>query len=203
MVREAEAIRDRLQRVEGVNKAQVLGERQERMHLDFDLARLQSLGISPQAVFAAIEAHNRVAILAQWIHDTWGHLHPGRRLDTATALLREECAAGGVPSVFAALHGDTPVGTASLVADDMSDRRDLTPWLASVFVRPGWRGRGIASRLVQRVEDEAQAHGVEHFYLYTPDQQPLYRRLGWRDIEARDYRGETVTIMRRLFSPLS
>ncbi|PRY73715.1 efflux RND transporter permease subunit [Halomonas ventosae] len=60
MVREAEDIRDRLQRVEGVNKAQVLGERQERMHLDFDLARLQSLGVSPQAVFAAIEAHNRL-----------------------------------------------------------------------------------------------------------------------------------------------
>ncbi|MFP4261886.1 MAG: efflux RND transporter permease subunit [Halomonas sp.] len=60
LVREAEAIRDRLQRVEGVNKAQVLGERQERMHLDFDLSRLQSLGISPQAVFDAIEAHNRL-----------------------------------------------------------------------------------------------------------------------------------------------
>ncbi|MDR9439768.1 MAG: efflux RND transporter permease subunit, partial [Halomonas sp.] len=60
MVREAEAIRDRLQRVAGVNKAQVLGERQERMHLDFDLARLQSLGVTPQAVFAAIEAHNRL-----------------------------------------------------------------------------------------------------------------------------------------------
>jgi len=60
LVREAEAIRDRLQRVEGVNKAQVLGEREERVHLDFDLAQLQSLGISPQAVFAAIEAHNRL-----------------------------------------------------------------------------------------------------------------------------------------------
>ncbi|MFW6346382.1 MAG: efflux RND transporter permease subunit, partial [Halomonas sp.] len=60
LVREAEAIRDRLQRVEGVNKAQVLGEREERMHLDFDLARLQSLGISPQAVFDAVEAHNRL-----------------------------------------------------------------------------------------------------------------------------------------------
>jgi len=60
MVREAEVIRDRLQRVTGVNKAQVLGEREARMHVDFDLARLQSLGISPQAVFAAVEAHNRL-----------------------------------------------------------------------------------------------------------------------------------------------
>ncbi|RUR34839.1 efflux RND transporter permease subunit [Vreelandella andesensis] len=60
LVREAEDIRDRLQRVEGANKAQVLGERQERIYVDFDLARLQSLDISPQAVFAAIEAHNRL-----------------------------------------------------------------------------------------------------------------------------------------------
>ena len=144
-----------------------------------------------------------VPIVAQWVHETWGYLHPGRGLETAIAVLREECGAGGVPSVFAALQGDTPGGTASLGADDMSDRRDLTPWLASVFVPPAWRGRGIASRLVQRVEDEAQAHGVAHFYLYTPDQQPLYRRLGWRDIEARDYRGEAVTIMRRVVSPFS
>nr|WP_205743685.1 efflux RND transporter permease subunit [Halomonas alimentaria] len=60
LVREAEEIRDRLQRVEGVNKAEVLGERQERMHVDFDLARLQSLGVSPEAVFSAIQAHNRL-----------------------------------------------------------------------------------------------------------------------------------------------
>ncbi len=138
-----------------------------------------------------------VAILAEWTHATWGHLHPGRSLDTAITLLRDECGAGGVPSVFIALHGDTPVGTASLVADDMSDRLDLTPWLASVFVRPEWRARGIASRLVKRVEQEAQAHDHGYFYLYTPDQQPLYRRLGWHDLEQRHYRGETVTIMRR------
>ncbi len=140
-----------------------------------------------------------VATLAEWTHDAWGHLHPGRSLETAIALLREECGPAGVPSVFAALDGDTPVGTACLVADDMSDRRDLTPWLASVFVLPEWRGRGIASRLVQRVEEEACAQGHGHFYLYTPDQQPLYRRLGWRDLEERDYRGEAVTIMRRDF----
>jgi len=60
MVREAEQIRDRLQRVEGVNKAQVLGERDERMHVDFDMARLHGLGISPQQVFAAVEAHSRL-----------------------------------------------------------------------------------------------------------------------------------------------
>ncbi len=100
-------------------------------------------------------------------------------------------------SVFAVMDGERPVGMASLVVDDMSDRRELTPWLASVYVLPEWRGRGIASRLVRRVEEEARAHGVERFYLYTPDQQALYRRLGWQDVEQREYRGEMVTIMQR------
>ncbi|GHC31518.1 GNAT family N-acetyltransferase [Aidingimonas halophila] len=141
-----------------------------------------------------------VATLAEWAHGEWGHLHPERSLDTAIAVFRTECGSGGVPTVFAALHADVPIGMASLVADDMSDRRDLTPWLASVYVLPAWRGRGIASQLVRRVEEEACAHGHGKFYLYTPDQQALYRRLGWHALEDREYRGERVTIMYRTFA---
>lgn len=138
-----------------------------------------------------------VATLAGWARAEWGHLNPGREAASAVAAFREHCGPAGVPSVFAALAGERPVGMASLVVDDMSDRPELTPWLASVYVRPEWRGRGLASTLVRRVEDEARAHGVERLYLYTPDQQARYRRLGWRDREARDYRGEAVTLMQR------
>lgn len=60
-----------------------------------------------------------------------------------------------------------------------------------------WRGQGIASALVRRVEAEAATHGFERFYLYTPDQQALYRRLGWQALESLEYRGETVTVMSR------
>lgn len=60
MLRDAEGIRDRLQRVDGVNRAEVLGERDERVQIDFDMPQLQSLGIAPQDVFDAIEAHNRL-----------------------------------------------------------------------------------------------------------------------------------------------
>ncbi|MDT8895224.1 GNAT family N-acetyltransferase [Halomonas sp. I1] len=145
-----------------------------------------------------IDAHSpHVATLAGWTHAEWGHLNPGRDLAATIGHLRADCGSAGVPSVFAAMDGERPVGMASLVVDDMSDRRELTPWLASVYVLPEWRGRGIASRLVRRVEEEARDHGVERFYLYTPDQQALYRRLGWQDVEEREYRGEAVTIMQR------
>lgn len=60
LVREAETIRDRLQRVPGVHKALLLGERTERMYVEFDNARLVNLGLSPQDIFDAIDAANRL-----------------------------------------------------------------------------------------------------------------------------------------------
>ncbi len=60
LTREAEAIRDRLQRTAGVHKAIVLGERSERVYLEFDNARLVNLGITPEAIAAAIDANNRL-----------------------------------------------------------------------------------------------------------------------------------------------
>lgn len=136
-------------------------------------------------------------IVAAWTFDAWGHLHPGLTLEQTIQRIKAECGKTGVPSIFVAMHGGTPVGTASLIVDDMSIRRELTPWLASVFVVAEWRGQGIASGLVRRVEVEAVNGGIERFYLYTPDQQALYRRLGWQDLECLEYRGETVTVMAR------
>ncbi|MFQ3788902.1 GNAT family N-acetyltransferase [Halomonas sp. A29] len=138
-----------------------------------------------------------VATVASWTFAEWGHLHPGSTAESYREAFRRECGEGGVPSVFVAMAGDRPVGTASLLAEDMDSRRELTPWLASVFVLPEWRGRGIAAGLIRRVEEEAAASGFDHFYLFTPDQQGLYRRLGWQDHEELSYRGEEITIMLR------
>ena len=60
LTREAERIRDRLQRIEGIQKAMLLLERTERVFLEFDNARLMNLGLAPQAIFDAIEASNRL-----------------------------------------------------------------------------------------------------------------------------------------------
>ena len=60
LTREAEAIRDRLQRVPGLHKAVLLAERPERVFIDFDMTRLNQLGLSPQAVFDAIDASNQL-----------------------------------------------------------------------------------------------------------------------------------------------
>lgn len=60
LAQDAETIRDKLQRIEGVQKVFLLGERPRRIHLDFDVAKLANLGISVPAVMAAIDANNRL-----------------------------------------------------------------------------------------------------------------------------------------------
>lgn len=138
-----------------------------------------------------------VTAIARWRHEQWGYMHPETSFEEGREQLKAECGAHGVPSVFMALEGERLVGTASLVEDDMSVRRELSPWLASVFVSPECRGQGIASRLVRRVEQAAREAGVSRLYLFTPDQQALYRRLGWQDHERLVYCGEDVTLMTR------
>ncbi|AJD48351.1 acriflavin resistance protein [Isoalcanivorax pacificus W11-5] len=61
LAREAEVIRDRLARVEGVRKVDLLGERAERIFIEFDNTRIVNLGISMPAVLDAVDAQNQLA----------------------------------------------------------------------------------------------------------------------------------------------
>jgi multidrug efflux pump subunit AcrB len=61
LARQAEAIRQRLLHVPGVKKADILGERPERIFVEFSYPRLATLGISAQDVFTALQRQNAVS----------------------------------------------------------------------------------------------------------------------------------------------
>jgi predicted N-acetyltransferase YhbS len=83
---------------------------------------------------------------------------------------------------FILFADDVPVETASLVTNDLPSRPDLTPWLASVLVRPQFRGKDYSAPLVRRVEAAATASAVKVLWLYTWSAEPLYARLGWERV---------------------
>lgn len=87
------------------------------------------------------------------------------------------------------------MGSAAITANDMETRPELTPWLASVFVAPEFRNRGVGSRLVMHVMQQAKDAGVDTLYLFTPDRVSFYEKLGWRTFNEEFYRGHLVTIM--------
>ena len=61
LVREAEAMRREMLDVPGVKKVNILGERPQRIFVEFSYAKLATLGISAQDVFLALQRQNTVA----------------------------------------------------------------------------------------------------------------------------------------------
>ena len=60
LVRQAEAIRQQLLHVPGVKKINILGERPERIFVEFSYPRLATLGVSARDIFAALQRQNAV-----------------------------------------------------------------------------------------------------------------------------------------------
>jgi multidrug efflux pump subunit AcrB len=60
LVRRAEVIRQDLLHVAGVKKINILGERPERIFVEFSYAKLATLGVAPQEIVAALQRRNTV-----------------------------------------------------------------------------------------------------------------------------------------------
>jgi predicted N-acetyltransferase YhbS len=133
--------------------------------------------------------------LAEWLHAEWGYLHENDSVERRAARLESRATRGGVPVTFVAVDGESLLGSASLVEDDLETRPELTPWLASVFVAPEHRGQGVASALVRRVVEEARDSAVSRLYLWTTDQERLYARLGWQPVERMRFQDENIVVM--------
>lgn len=135
-----------------------------------------------------------VRTIAGWHQEAWGHL-TGRSIEERIGEFEEQLDSRRVPlTVVARANGD-PVGSASLLAEDMDTHPDLTPWLASVFVLPTHRRQGIGERLCRRIVTEAARLGFEKLYLFTEDREDFYRNMGWETLAHENFRGEAVALM--------
>jgi GNAT superfamily N-acetyltransferase len=150
--------------------------------------------IAMQIAYLADHPHH-ISTVATWQYDEWGHLNPGDSVPGRIARLSEHRGRPGIPTTLIALENDVIMGSAGLVVNDLRSHPDLTPFMASVYVTPAYRRRGVATALATQMKVIAQQLGFPTLYLITPDQQQLYARLGWLAQHDLDYRGEFVTLM--------
>jgi GNAT superfamily N-acetyltransferase len=148
-------------------------------------------------IIAVSDRPDLAPVVAKWLIDAFGY--PGGRTP-AEMTARLLAPPRGPEETFVLFDQDRPVGTASLSHDDLASRRDLTPWLAGVFVEPDLRGHGYASTLVRRVEAFAAAASVPTLWLYTWTAEPLYARLGWQRVGLEEDREQQVVLMVRHLS---
>ena len=136
-----------------------------------------------------------VSTVAKWVMDEWGHESPGTTLEGLEEKFRTYLNRGTIPLTLLAMENDRPLGIASLVIHDMKDHRELSPWLAAVYVLPEHRGQGIGSKLVKSIELLSANFEVEKLYLFTPDRESFYARMNWTVLERTSYREKDVVIM--------
>ena len=136
-----------------------------------------------------------VTVLAKWFQDEWGYLSPEIKLEDRTTRLHANANRKSIPMTFVAVEGKHPVGSASIVECDMDTHSHFKPWLASVYVASDHRNRGIGTKLVMRIIEEAKLHGFPILYLWTPKKEKFYAKRGWVLIERTTYKNENASVM--------
>ena len=75
-------------------------------------------------------------------------------------------------------------------------RKDLTPFLAQLYVFPQSRCNGVGTTLIDAAVKEAKKLSWHKLYLYYSGTLPqFYEKLGWHRIEEEAYREKTRIIM--------
>jgi N-acetylglutamate synthase-like GNAT family acetyltransferase len=122
-------------------------------------------------------------IVAERIWQAWWKAD-GHPLDYISGRLRENLSDTPIPFALVAHDGETFLGTASVIASDLAERPQFTPWVAAVWVDPRARRRGVGAALVNRAALDCFALGVSRAYLCArPQRSGYYERLGWTSIE--------------------
>ena len=75
------------------------------------------------------------------------------------------------------LEDTTLIGFISIFPEDGDDRKDLTPWYATMFVKKEFRGKGYSKILNDAILKEAKNRGFERIYLKT-DLVNYYEKFG-------------------------
>ncbi|MDD3181363.1 MAG: GNAT family N-acetyltransferase [Alphaproteobacteria bacterium] len=129
-----------------------------------------------------LENHpNLIPVCASWAFGQWG-CQSGGSFERAKNRFTDGAKKNGIPLTLVAIDEGKPAGMISLWASDFEDRPDLSPWLASVYVHPFHRKKGIALLLVKRLEAEALRLGYKNLYLVTEESKGLYEKNGWQEM---------------------
>lgn len=136
-----------------------------------------------------------IPTLAQWFCDEWPF--EGRSRGAAAAQLRENLNRDRLPITWVCRDDGQVIGTVSL---DLSDLplpayAHLSPWLASLYVIPSARGRGVGRALVNHLLDFARRGSISTIHLWTPGSTTMYEKCGWKVVGKATYAGHPITVM--------
>jgi N-acetylglutamate synthase-like GNAT family acetyltransferase len=113
-----------------------------------------------------------------------------------------------IPIVLIALdkNNQNLVATAGLEKCDVpagNPYYNTTPWMACVYTKPEYRGKGIATFMVKQMIELAKKLNYTHVWIWTKDATRLYEKLGFHLVEKIKHIEMDIMIMRIDFDSLA
>lgn len=134
-------------------------------------------------------------ILAFWAFREW---YKTRTIpfDLVVKSYKERIDDSNMPVSWIAIEDGIPVGMVSLKKNDLWSRNDLSPWLASLYVLPEYRNRGIGDLLITRVKEKATELNFPCLYLFTDSDNiflnSYYIKRGWKFLKEENGNDENT-----------
>ena len=126
--------------------------------------------------FACISMRDRPELkdtAAEWFHEKWG-------VPQEAYLERMEAYLDGTTEYgwYLCVDGNKILGGLGVIENDFHDRKDLAPNICAVYTEEGYRGRGIAAKLLDMAVDDMKSKGISPVYLLAAC-TGFYERYGW------------------------
>ncbi|HOW82226.1 MAG TPA: GNAT family N-acetyltransferase [Spirochaetota bacterium] len=143
-----------------------------------------------------------VPILAWWAFMEW-YRDRNIGFDILLSSYRKRSAGPDADGFLVACLDSLPVGMVSLKMNDLWSLTDINPWLASLYVCPEFRRRGIGGSLITALLEKARSRGHRRIYLYLSsegrgDLEKFYITRGWLFYDrAVDNDGRTTDVLYR------
>ena len=148
-------------------------------------------------VVALSEVPDHFWLVAKWIYEEWWET-PDNSISVVSNLLKEHLASTTVPQTFVALLDGQPVGSISLIENDLPERDNpISPWLNWLYVLPAHRRQGIGARLLEGAFTRAKLQGAETLHIAAPAaHEGFLIRHGWQIVE-REIGTQRLSLMTR------
>lgn len=130
--------------------------------------------------------------VSTWLWEEWSK-GSGAKLEDVIYRTKHSICKDRVPQIYIAKFNDELVGTVSIWHNDLISRQDLTPWLAALYIKNEYRGKGIGTLLQKRCIQAVKDLGYKSLYLIT-DHENYYERSGWEFLEMAPLKGRLTRV---------
>lgn len=143
-----------------------------------------------------VDRQEFVRQIADLKYREFAYMVPGKTVEDFELGVRTHLNREGLPLTYVKVNDmGEMLGSFSLRPHDLESHKQWSPWLASVVVPEAHRNRGVGESLVKTAETKAKEIGISKLYLFTPNKEKWYEKLGWKTVEQTVFNQVPVVIM--------